>query len=341
MKKFLKILFNIFWIFIIGLWGAISSAITGAFFCVTIIGIPLGICYFRYIKLIFAPAGKVVILNYSKHPILNTLWLIFFGFLRYLISFFIGLLLYVSIIGIPLAIQYSKIRKFFLAPFGAEIVYEENYSEKRNTKHNANLITRHICANPNAVMEENEAKQTVSEFILSKKSEFETHMEKKRKTQKFFIQATKFLTIASTVAFVVILLTNLTSSFASTPSVNEVIISSSGSLSVYSSSSYSAGSATIISDLLFGIPLKALLYFVLSYIFFTYLTMLINYWLNKKADQKFCKTHFLCLMEYYPNETPLASKKDSNLKNIATQVGFEWNIEKRRLLPDKKKQIKL
>ena len=332
MKKYLQIAFNVLWILTIGIYGAISSAIAGAIFCLTIIGIPLGRCYFTYIKLIFAPAGKVVVLNYSKHPVLNTLWLIFFGFIRYLISFFTLILLYISIIGIPLAIQYSKIRKFFLAPFGAEIVYEEHYSEKQDTKHNTNLVTRHICANPNVVMEENEAKQTVSEFILSKKSEFEIHMEKKRKTQKFFIKATKFLTISFTIAFAALLLINFTSSTANTPPPNEVIISSSGSLISYSSSSYSAGSATIIFDLIWGIPLHHLFF----YISFTYLTIFINYLLNKKEDQKFCKTYFLSLMQYYPNETPLANKKVSNLKNIATQVGLKWNIEKRRLFPAKK-----
>ena len=109
MKKFGRFLFNFFWVIIVGLESAISNAILGALCCVTIIGIPLGKQYFKFIKLAFAPAGKVVVTKYSRHPVLNTLWLIFGGLEMMIIYWLLGVVLSITIIGFPLAKQLFKI----------------------------------------------------------------------------------------------------------------------------------------------------------------------------------------------------------------------------------------
>lgn len=152
MKKFGQFIFNVFWVLTAGLSCAISSGITGIALCLTIIGIPLGLQHFKFAKLIFAPAGKTVALKYKAHPILNTLWLIFGGFELFVIYKLLSLVFYITIIGIPIARQLGKIADFYYAPFGCEIVKENEYSSTKNFDHDFNLLEKRICANPNKVM---------------------------------------------------------------------------------------------------------------------------------------------------------------------------------------------
>ena len=52
---------NAVWIIFIGLWLAAIFAMEGLIFCVTIVGIPFGLQYFKFAKLAFAPFGAEVI----------------------------------------------------------------------------------------------------------------------------------------------------------------------------------------------------------------------------------------------------------------------------------------
>jgi len=51
----------------------------------------------------------------------NIIWFIFGGFLAALVWFFVGLLLYITIIGIPLGRQAFKFAKLVLFPFGKDV----------------------------------------------------------------------------------------------------------------------------------------------------------------------------------------------------------------------------
>lgn len=52
---------NAVWIIFIGLWLAAIFAMEGLIFCVTIVGIPFGLQYFKFAKLAFAPFGAEVV----------------------------------------------------------------------------------------------------------------------------------------------------------------------------------------------------------------------------------------------------------------------------------------
>ena len=54
-------LFNVLWVVLFGFWFALYYALAGLFFCVTIIGIPLGVACFNLSKASFAPLGKRVV----------------------------------------------------------------------------------------------------------------------------------------------------------------------------------------------------------------------------------------------------------------------------------------
>jgi len=49
---------NFLWIILAGVWLAISHALAGVSYCLTIIGIPFGIAHFKLAMVSFAPLGK-------------------------------------------------------------------------------------------------------------------------------------------------------------------------------------------------------------------------------------------------------------------------------------------
>lgn len=52
-----KTFVNILWAILSGWWHALINFIIGAIFCVTIIGIPFGLQYFKIAKFVFLPLG--------------------------------------------------------------------------------------------------------------------------------------------------------------------------------------------------------------------------------------------------------------------------------------------
>ena len=123
-----KTFFNVLWVIFGGLENCIIVSLMAVLECITLVGIPFGIVLFKSLPLMFMPIGKRVVTHYGKHPIANTLWLIFGGLL-FAISYTLTTVgLCFTIIGIPVAIQMFKICQLFFAPFGAEILKENEFS---------------------------------------------------------------------------------------------------------------------------------------------------------------------------------------------------------------------
>ncbi|WP_407856156.1 YccF domain-containing protein [Enterococcus hailinensis] len=114
---------NIIWLIFGGLLGVLSWCVAGIFWCITIIGIPIGMQCFKLASLSFAPFGKDVIYQSTgMNLIINIIWLIISGIplaIGHLIS---AALLCITIIGIPFAAQSLKLARLALMPFGAKIV---------------------------------------------------------------------------------------------------------------------------------------------------------------------------------------------------------------------------
>ena len=117
----MKFIANLIWFVFGGLVSALIWILGGLICCVTIVGIPLGVQLFKFAKLSFAPFGKKVKLHYTKHIILNTIWLLIAGWAMMLVYLFAALLCCVTIVGIPAGFQALKFSKLALAPFGAEV----------------------------------------------------------------------------------------------------------------------------------------------------------------------------------------------------------------------------
>lgn len=114
---------NVIWFIFGGLIGGLSWLAAGVLWCITIIGIPIGMQCFKIASLSFAPFGKEVIYHQSGMSlIVNIIWLIVSGLpiaLGHVVS---GVLLCITIIGIPFAKQSFKLARLALMPFGAEII---------------------------------------------------------------------------------------------------------------------------------------------------------------------------------------------------------------------------
>lgn len=124
----IKTFFNVLWVIFGGLENCILVGLMAVLECITLVGIPFGIVLFKSLPLMFMPIGKRVVTHYGKHPIANTLWLLFGGLL-FAISYTLTTVgLCFTIIGIPVAIQMFKICSLFFAPFGAEILKENEFS---------------------------------------------------------------------------------------------------------------------------------------------------------------------------------------------------------------------
>lgn len=184
MKKFLNVLFNLFWVLFVGLIAAISNFAIGVLCCITIVGIPLGLQYFKFVKLVFAPAGKIVVTKYSRHPVMNTFWIVFGGFLTVVLYFTLALLLCVTVVGIPLAKQLFKIMKFMCAPFGSEILKDGEYSKDKNLAYDRKILYRHVFANPEAFVAVEGKAVTTAEYVRLRENEYKKYLEKQRKVKE-------------------------------------------------------------------------------------------------------------------------------------------------------------
>ncbi|MGF2145293.1 YccF domain-containing protein [Vagococcus fluvialis] len=119
---------NLIWLIFGGLTGAISWFLAGCLWCVTIIGIPVGLQCFKIAGLSLWPFGKqVVYSNSSMSLLVNIIWLIVSGLPLAIGHFISGLFLCITIIGIPFGRQSFKLAQLALMPFGARVVSSNNY----------------------------------------------------------------------------------------------------------------------------------------------------------------------------------------------------------------------
>lgn len=118
-------LLNLFWIILGGFWNAIAWGFIGVLWCITILGIPVGKQCFKMARLSFAPFGKAIFVKRSSGSvILNILWLIFGGLPLGFAHLASGVVLCLTIIGIPFGWQQFKLMRLAFMPFGAEVYSE-------------------------------------------------------------------------------------------------------------------------------------------------------------------------------------------------------------------------
>ncbi len=120
----LRVLLNILWLVLAGIWMAFAYTIAGVVMCITIIGIPFGVQAFKLAGYALWPFGRVLAPT-GRHQALsvigNIVWLVLAGWWLALGHLFTGMLLCITIVGIPLGVASFKLAGASLVPFGKEI----------------------------------------------------------------------------------------------------------------------------------------------------------------------------------------------------------------------------
>ena len=121
----LRIILNVIWLVLEGIWMAIAYALAGLVAFVLIITIPFGIAAFRIAGYVLWPFGRTI----ERRPeagmaslIGNIIWVILFGWWLAIGHLVTGALLCLTIIGIPLGLASFKIIPITLVPLGVRIV---------------------------------------------------------------------------------------------------------------------------------------------------------------------------------------------------------------------------
>ena len=137
------------WMIFVAPWACALAIFFGAVCCLSLVGIPAGIKYFKLIKVLFLPTDKTVVYRpTAKKRALNIYWGIFGGYTARLIFSFGARVLRLFKAGVPLSLSIDKIYAYIKHPFGTEVVEYGKYTHQRNTMYDYTLLQRKICKNP-------------------------------------------------------------------------------------------------------------------------------------------------------------------------------------------------
>jgi uncharacterized membrane protein YccF (DUF307 family) len=121
----MRLLLNIVWFVLAGLWLAIGYAFAALICFILIITIPFGIAALRIAGYALWPFGRTVVRRSDAgvaSAIGNVLWLLLCGWWLALGHLVTGVLLCLTIIGIPLGLANFKLIPVSLLPLGRDIV---------------------------------------------------------------------------------------------------------------------------------------------------------------------------------------------------------------------------
>ena len=121
----MRVLLNVIWLVFGGLLLALGYAVVGVVMCILIITIPFGIAAFRIALFCIWPFGRTLIRRGDAGAgsvIGNVIWFILAGWWLAIGHLVTGVLMCLTIIGIPLGLANFKLIPVSLAPFGREIV---------------------------------------------------------------------------------------------------------------------------------------------------------------------------------------------------------------------------
>ena len=122
----MNLLMNILWLLLGGIFTAIEYLIASFLMMITIIGIPFGLQTLKMALLALYPFGKEVRSSPDSGGclsiLMNILWKFLGGIWISLSHLVFGVLLSITIIGLPFGIQHFKLAGLALTPFGKEII---------------------------------------------------------------------------------------------------------------------------------------------------------------------------------------------------------------------------
>lgn len=128
----MRTLLNIIWLVLAGVWLALAYLFAALLMAITIIGIPFAVQAIKLAGYALWPFGRVLVPSERRmrgvSAVGNVLWFILAGWWLALAHLFAGVVLCLTIIGIPLGVASFKMAGAALVPFGKEIVPLRNLS---------------------------------------------------------------------------------------------------------------------------------------------------------------------------------------------------------------------
>ena len=123
----MKLLGNLIWLIFGGIVIAIEYLVGSIILIITIIGIPFGIQTLKMASLALWPFGRDTRPQARSsgclYILMNVIWLLTGGLWIAVTHALFGLLLCITIIGIPFGLQHFKLTSVALTPFGRDIVH--------------------------------------------------------------------------------------------------------------------------------------------------------------------------------------------------------------------------
>ncbi|KAA5535006.1 YccF domain-containing protein [Taibaiella lutea] len=117
---------NIIWFIFGGFFAALGYFVGGLVLCITVVGIPFGLQCFKLAGAVLFPFGKQVVNDSASAGCFtlfaNIIWILCGGLWTALNHLVWGIILTLTIIGIPFAKQHFKLIELSLMPFGKNVV---------------------------------------------------------------------------------------------------------------------------------------------------------------------------------------------------------------------------
>jgi len=122
----MHLLGNLIWLILGGIIIAVEYFIGSIILMITIVGIPFGLQTLKMASLAIWPFGRDTRVDVRAsgclYIIMNIIWLLTGGLWIALTHAVFGLLLCITIIGLPFGLQHFKLTAIALSPFGRDIV---------------------------------------------------------------------------------------------------------------------------------------------------------------------------------------------------------------------------
>jgi uncharacterized membrane protein YccF (DUF307 family) len=122
----MKAIGNILFFVLGGFLIVLGYLLGGVICCLTIVGIPFGVQAFKLARAVAAPFGTRVVERESASGcvavVMNVIWVILPGLELAIAHLVLGVVLAVTIVGIPFAKQHFKLVPLALIPFGRSVV---------------------------------------------------------------------------------------------------------------------------------------------------------------------------------------------------------------------------
>jgi uncharacterized membrane protein YccF (DUF307 family) len=125
----MRTVLNVIWLVLCGFWLAVGYVVAGVVMCILVVTIPFGIASFRLASFTLWPFGRVLVPKQGAGAgsfIGNVLWFLLAGLWMAIAHVITGILLCVTIIGIPLGLADFKLAAAAIAPLGKDIVASDD-----------------------------------------------------------------------------------------------------------------------------------------------------------------------------------------------------------------------